>query len=102
MRISRRRTPGTKIQVSDLIRLYKAALLASACFGILRTLLAQNPPQVLSVTPANGQTGIATNSPVVFVFDQDMDTRILPFNSLPPTLIGNFEFEPANVLFGGT
>ena len=50
----------------------------------------QSAPAILSVTPQDGATGVATNSTVVFVFDQEMNTSITPFKSVPPLLSGNF------------
>lgn len=60
-------------------------------------------PTILTVTPANGATGISTNSDLVFVFDRDMDTLgVVPIASFPPALIGNFEVRLANAFFTGT
>ena len=64
---------------------------------------AQSAPKLVSVRPADGATGVATNSTVVFVFDQDMDTlTAFPIASFPPALVGNFEFQPAGLSFIGT
>jgi hypothetical protein len=63
---------------------------------------AQSAPQFVSVTPADGAIDVATNSAIVFVFDQDMNVRVVPNAGTPPTLIGNFEIEPANISFSGS
>ncbi len=61
-------------------------------------------PQLVSVTPANGATGVATDASIVFVFDQAMDTDIPLVSSFPPFLVGNFEATGAGTLpiFAGT
>ena len=64
---------------------------------------AQSAPMLASVTPADGAMDIATNSTIVFVFDQDMDTlSVVPIPSFPPFFIGNFEIQPATLIFTGT
>jgi hypothetical protein len=82
--------------------LVRSFLIAGFLSIFLPKIQSQAPPQVVSVTPADGATGVATNSAVVFLFDQDMKTAVFPFGSLPPTLIGNFQFEPPNLFFNGT
>ena len=75
------------------------ALLLLAC---AQSAIAQ-APTVLTVTPANGATGVSTNSDLVFVFDRDMDTLgVVPIASFRPALIGNFEVKLANAFFTGT
>ena len=61
-------------------------------------------PQLVSVTPARGATGVAVNSSIVFVFDQPMDTNVPLLVSLPPFVVGNFEVTGAGALafFEGT
>jgi len=63
---------------------------------------AQSPPTIVSVTPANGATNVATNSTLVFVFDQNMNTSIFPIGSFPPLFTGNFEIKPTNLSFNGS
>jgi hypothetical protein len=60
---------------------------------------AQSAPKLVSVTPADGATDVATNSAVVFVFDQDMNTQVVPFASLPPAFVENYEiqFQPSSL-----
>lgn len=68
----------------------------------LQSTLAQ-APALVSVTPANGSTGISTNTDIVFRFDRDMDTLgVVPIASFPPALIGNFEVKLANTFFTAT
>ena len=55
-------------------------------------------PKVTSVTPANGATAVPVTSPVVFVFDQNMDTSVTPIPSIPPFLTGNLEFTPSMIV----
>ena len=57
---------------------------------------------ILSVTPGNSATNVATNSPIVFVFDQDMNTTVAPLASIPAALIGNFEIEPPKLTVSGS
>jgi len=54
---------------------------------------AQTAPHLVSVTPADGATSVPTTSSLVFVFDQDMDTTVPFFQSVPPFLVGNFDIE---------
>src|SRR5690606_26944747 len=61
--------------------------------GIL-TASAQTPPQIVSVTPANGSEQVPTNSTIVIVFDQDMNTAAIPFASISGAFVGNFEVLP--------
>src|SRR6185503_19155529 len=62
------------------------------------------PPKLVSVTPTNNATDISPSSPVVFVFDQAMDTSIPLQASAAPIFIGNYDFYPANIsaLFSGS
>jgi len=49
-------------------------------------------PQLVSVTPANGATGVTTNAAIVFVFDQPMDTAVDLEPSLPDFgVLGNYQ-----------
>lgn len=64
---------------------------------------AQAAPVLVSVTPANGATGVGAAAPLVFVFDQAMDVTVL----LRPSVggfAGNFEIIPSNLapLFTGS
>jgi hypothetical protein len=62
------------------------------------------PPKLVSVTPTNNATDVSASSPVVFVFDQAMDTSTPLQASAAPILIGNYDFYPANIsaLFSGS
>jgi hypothetical protein len=48
-------------------------------------------PQLVSVTPANGATGVGANSSIVFLFDQPMDVNVPVVSSFPPFVVGNFD-----------
>lgn len=79
-----------------------SGLLQVLVLACAQSALAQ-APTILTVTPANGATGVSTNSDLVFVFDRDMDTLgVVPIASFPPALIGNFEVKLANAFFTGT
>lgn len=52
---------------------------------------AQTAPQLVSVSPPDGATLVPTTAALVFVFDQDMDTTLPPFQSIPNVIAGNFE-----------
>jgi hypothetical protein len=70
-----------------------------AAVGLLVTMLVvgttpvawAQAPQLVSVTPANGTTGVAIGADIVFVFDQPMDTSVPLFTSFPGIFVGNFE-----------
>lgn len=47
---------------------------------------------MISVTPADGSEDVAISTPVVIVFDQDMNTTLAPFGAL-----GNLAMSPANL-----
>ena len=54
-------------------------------------------PVLASVTPANGSTGAGSTTPLVFTFDQPMDTTVPFFPTTPGIpLVGNFEMLPAS------
>lgn len=53
-------------------------------------------PQVASVTPANGATGVGVTTPLVFVFDQVM-AEVPVFPTIPGFFVGNLEVTPAGV-----
>lgn len=57
---------------------------------------AQTAPVLVSVTPAEGATGVGATTPLVFVFDQAMDVTVPIFASVPG-LVGSFETTPASV-----
>ena len=59
-------------------------------------------PKIVSVTPANGTTGVGLNTSLVIVFDQDMDLSSAPVPSFPPVLVGNFSLSPQGVGLSGT
>lgn len=73
-------------QVHSLLRLilFVALTLPIAVF-------AQAAPKLASVTPEDGATLVPTTASLVFVFDQEMDTSVLLFQSIPNALAGNFE-----------
>lgn len=52
-------------------------------------------PQLVSVTPADGATQVATTTPLVFVFDMAMDTNVFLVQSTSG-LVGNFEVTAPN------
>jgi len=59
-------------------------------------------PMLVSVTPADGATGVNMNSnTIVFVFNEDMDTVAIPLPSFPPFFVGNFEVLPSTLTFSG-
>ena len=60
----------------------------------------QTAPQLVTVVPADGASGVATNSPIVFTFDQDMN-RVFPFATVS-TVVGNVTFDPAKLNLFGT
>jgi hypothetical protein len=61
----------------------------------------QSAPMVLSLTPTNGATAVATNSSIVIVFDQDMKTAVFPFETIGG-FIGNFALQPTNIFASGS
>jgi len=56
---------------------------------------------LISVTPADGANGVGSTAPLVFVFDQDMDTTVV---SVPSStgFTGNFSIVPSNLNMFGT
>ena len=64
------------------------------------TLHAQTPPQLVSVTPAIGETNAAPRDSVVFVFDQAMD--FTPLLTTAGAVVGNYQFTPINAQSGFT
>lgn len=54
--------------------------------------VAAQAPRIVSVTPADGATDVSVSTPIVIVFDQDMDTLLAPFGAL-----GNLAMSPANL-----
>ncbi len=92
------------VTLGSLCLFPKALVRASIVLFTLAVALAaraQTTPKLLSVTPADGATGVPINSAVVFVFDQNMNTLNFPFASFPPLLVGNFEIQPTNLFFNG-
>ncbi|MCC6231367.1 MAG: hypothetical protein IT580_01920 [Verrucomicrobiales bacterium] len=65
------------------------ALLTSLVFGF--SVHAQTAPKLASVTPVDGATLVPTTASLVFVFDQEMDTTVPLFQSIPNAIAGNFE-----------
>lgn len=59
---------------------------------------AQAAPRITSVSPADGATGVAVTSPLVFTFDLEMDDSVEVIPSFPPFLVGNLDFEPAGTI----
>lgn len=49
--------------------------------GLFSSAFAQTAPALVSVNPADGATQVATTSPLVFVFDQAMDTNSIILQS---------------------
>ncbi|MBI3415120.1 MAG: Ig-like domain-containing protein [Verrucomicrobia bacterium] len=76
----------------------------SGSFKTMSNVAAGPAPKLVSVSPANGFTGVSPTSPVTFTFDQTMDTSVKLTASFPPFSIGNYDFKPANVgiLFNGS
>jgi hypothetical protein len=58
--------------------------------------MAQAAPRLSTVTPANGGTGVAVGSSLVFVFDQEM-SPIPVVATIPGLFVGNLEVTPAGV-----
>lgn len=88
---------GWKASLARTGRLSRTALgvaLGLAAWLALPAAWAQ-APTVTSVTPANGATGVSITSPLVFVFNQNMDTGVDAFPSFPPFAIGNLELTPS-------
>jgi hypothetical protein len=61
-------------------------------------------PNLIFVTPADGETGVGLGASMVFEFDQPMDTSVSVVPSVPPFLAGNFEVTGAGsfAFFMGT
>src|SRR5690242_1125118 len=62
---------------------------------------AQTVPMISSVTPTNGAVDVSTNTSIVFVFDQDMNTAVTPIASKPGLWVGNFAVTPTNLSVSG-
>lgn len=78
--------------VVPLARRFTPVLTLLALLGGTPASLAQNAPVVVSVTPENGATSVPTTSPLVFVFDQAMDTAV-PVIQSTAGLVGSFSIE---------
>src|SRR5690348_8861006 len=63
---------------------------------------AQTAPMISSVTPTNGAVDVATNSTIVFVFDQNMNTAVSPIATKPGLWVGNFAITPTNLSVSGS
>lgn len=79
-----------------------SGFLVPVFLGFPSTALSQSGPQIVSATPTNGAVGVATNSPIVIVFDRDMDTTAVLIGSISGAFIGNFEIQPSTVFFTGS
>ena len=55
-------------------------------------------PQLTSTDPANGATGVAVTSEIVFTFSRAMDDRISPFPSIGAFVVGNLDFTPKDAV----
>jgi len=60
-------------------------------------LLFGQAPQIVSVTPADGATDVPASTPLVIIFDRDMDTLLAPISGL-----GNLTMSPAGIQAMGT
>lgn len=80
--------PGLLTRMAGLVALLSAV--TPVAFG-------QTAPKVVSVSPADGSTGVNGSTPLVFVFDQEMETSVFPVPSVPPFLVGNIEVEPSSL-----
>lgn len=74
-----------------------ALLAAGLALFAPRSLEAQDPPTLTSVTPARGATGVALSTPIEFVFDQPMMVEVPILPSMPGVFVGNLELSPASV-----
>lgn len=82
-------------------RIVASRFLSILCFiALLPALCAQTPPQLVSVTPAIGETNAAPRDSVVFVFDQAMD--LTPLLTTAGAIVGNYQFTPINAQSGFT
>ena len=54
-------------------------------------------PRLVSITPAPGATDVSPTAPMIFEFDQEMDTTVTLIPSSPPFFIGNYHITPANI-----
>src|SRR5687768_11186206 len=59
------------------VRFWRICFAAFFSIILLRGDEAIGSPRLLSVTPPDGATQVVTTSPLVFVFDQAMDTNVL-------------------------
>ena len=71
-------------------------VIAALLSALLPSAWSQVAPTLTSVTPARGATGVAVNAPLVFTFDQSINDSLPIIPSMPPFLIGNIEFTPAD------
>lgn len=72
-------------RLSFVLIAFLAGMVSSPAFGAAA-------PSLLSVTPANGATGVPTTTSLVFKFDQDMDTDVPLFPTPPGSgIAGTFE-----------
>jgi hypothetical protein len=59
-------------------------------------------PKVLSMVPLAGATEVSATTPMVFTFDQDMDTSVVLTATVLASSPGNFEFKPFGNLVTGS
>jgi hypothetical protein len=64
------------------VKFWRSCIAAFFSIILLRSDEAIGSPRLLSVTPMDGATQVATASPLVFVFDQAMDTNVLLLQSV--------------------
>lgn len=87
--------PPIRFSFSRFAYLFRIAAVTTFLSGLQSAFL-QAAPVITSVTPADGATGVATPTPIVFVFSEAMDpVDVVP--SIPPFLIGNVEVAAPNV-----
>jgi hypothetical protein len=95
------RIQNTRRNMQLVLHILYAILVFCAWWGA-PTACAQGTPQLVSVTPANGDTNVTLNSSLVFVFNQPMDINVPAVPSFPPFLVGNLDVTPANHYPSGT
>jgi hypothetical protein len=84
-------------------RVFSPALIAIIVVALAgaATAFGQTPPRIVSVSPVNGAQGVARDSAIVIVFDQEMNLLRTPAPSIAGLYIGNFEIHPTNLVFTG-
>jgi hypothetical protein len=79
----------TQSLISRILCVARIVLVAATCPWL--DAHAQSAPKLVSVTPEDGATLVPTTASLVFVFDQEMDTAVPLFQSIPNAIAGNFE-----------